>query len=207
MEVLPLPSLSDPRSLLLPTQAWRRLRALCAELIRDTRARNAQASGATNSTADGKRDASIRSGCKPGSFLDLLIHATDKETGKPFTDLEVWPLEAARAASMQRCERLPPNFFASGRGLNSSGAAPIPATQAQFGHVLARAHTRLSAACRSSFYGADHAAVEGADLFPGASCPGLRSATSSPPAGTARAITDPVLPVPCRSQPRHSPSS
>jgi hypothetical protein len=35
------------------------------------------------------QEVSIRSGCKPGSFLDLLIHATNKETGKPFTDMQV----------------------------------------------------------------------------------------------------------------------
>ena len=42
-----------------------------------------------NGHANGKTDVSIRSGCKPGSFLDLLVHATNKETGKPFDDMQV----------------------------------------------------------------------------------------------------------------------
>ena len=51
------------------------------ELIQATRARQVE--------ANGKAEVNIRSGCKPGSFLDLLIHATNKETGKPFTDFQV----------------------------------------------------------------------------------------------------------------------
>ena len=74
-------------------QARRRLRGLLTQLIQDTRTRDAAANGTANGTANGlangKHDVSIRSGCKPGSFLDLLIHATNKETGKPFTDMEV----------------------------------------------------------------------------------------------------------------------
>ena len=67
-----------------PPQSRKRLRAQCAQLIRDSRARDA----ATNGTANGKHDVSIRTGCKPGSFMDLLIHATNKQTGQPFTDTE-----------------------------------------------------------------------------------------------------------------------
>ncbi len=82
---------------LLTLQARQRLRGLLTQLIDDTRARDAAmngtadgtANGTVNGTANGKHDVSIRSGCKPGSFLDLLIHATNKETGKPFTDMEV----------------------------------------------------------------------------------------------------------------------
>ena len=65
-------------------QARRRLRAQVFELIRAARARHAQVNGDANCNAE----VSILSGCKPGSFLDLLIHATNKETGKPFDDTQ-----------------------------------------------------------------------------------------------------------------------
>ena len=53
------------------------------KLITETWARDAAAGDA------GEEKPTARSGVAPGSFLHLLIHATNKETGKPFTDLQV----------------------------------------------------------------------------------------------------------------------
>ena len=61
-------------------QARRTIRQTVYKLIAETRAKD---------TGSATIEKSARSGVQPGSFLDLLIHATNKETGKPFTDLQV----------------------------------------------------------------------------------------------------------------------
>ena len=63
-------------------QARKTMRHTLYKLINDTRAREAAGESALKEEFPQK-------GVKHGSFLHLLIHATNRETGKPFTDLQV----------------------------------------------------------------------------------------------------------------------
>ena len=73
----------DTELIILRVQARELVRETIYKLITETRARDAAAGDA------GEEKPTARSGVAPGSFLHLLIHATNKETGKPFTDLQV----------------------------------------------------------------------------------------------------------------------